>query len=213
MSILPPNATPLDRALDQVELDGLGELPIPIRSVWNPQTCPAQLLPWLAWGISIDVWDTNWSEQVKRDAVAGAIEAQRRKGTRSSLRTVLDRFDPLIEIVEWFEDRQYLDPHTFRLELPLKTVSGVEYDAALVRELLRDIAAVKPLRSHMFAVHRMRAQAHAGLLGAGHDAGFVRLDTEADTTSALDPVWATYLQTEDGEPIRAETSDEFLVAS
>ena len=45
MSILPPNATPLDRALDQVELDGLGELPIPIRSVWNPQTCPAQLLP------------------------------------------------------------------------------------------------------------------------------------------------------------------------
>ena len=213
MTILPPNATALERGLDQVEEARLDAIDLPIDDLWNPDRCPASLLPWLAWGISIDIWDTNWTEAQKRNAIASAIEDQRRKGTRASLRTVLDRFDPLIEIVEWFEDRGTLDPHTFRLELPLKTVSAVEYDTALVTALLRDIATVKPLRSHMFAVHRMKAQVHAWLLGAGQGAGHVRLDTQADTTAATDPAWASYLQTEDGEPIRMEDDSGFLVAA
>ena len=213
MTILPPNATALERGLDQVEEARLDAIDLPIDDLWNPDRCPASLLPWLAWGISIDIWDTNWTEAQKRNAIASAIEDQRRKGTRASLRTVLDRFDPLIEIVEWFEDRGTLDPHTFRLELPLRTISDVEYDKDLVVALLRDIGMVKPLRSHMFAVHRMRAQAYAGLLGGGHEAGHVRLVTDADTDAALDPVWDTYLQTEDGEPLVHEETGEFLVAS
>ena len=213
MSVLPPNATALDHALDQVDEARFAALPLPVGDVWNPETCPAQLLPWLAWGISIDVWDTDWSEQAKRDAIADAIAAQRRKGTRASLRTVLDRFDPLIEIVEWFEDPINLDPHTFRLELPLSIESGVDYDATLITALLTDIAKVKPLRSHMYAVHRMRAQAAAGLLGAGHEAGHTRLAADAETDAAHDPVWATYLETEDGEPIRLEDDSAYLEAA
>ncbi|NCP18368.1 MAG: phage tail protein I [Erythrobacter sp.] len=213
MTILPPNSTALERKLDLVEQARLAAVPVPIGDVWNPATCPAALLPWLAWGISIDIWDTGWTEQQKRGAIAAAIAEQRRKGTRASLRTVLDRFDPLIEIVEWFEDRENLDPHTFRLELPLKTVSPVEYDTELVAALLRDIAQVKPLRAHMSAVYRMKAQANAWLLGAGWSAGHTRLDADADAEAALDPVWASYLQTEDGEPLRNEATEDFLVAA
>lgn len=212
MSLLPPNATPFERALEDTT-SIMADVPVEIASLWNPATCPAQFLPWLGWGLSIDFWDAGWSEAEKRQAIAGTIEAQRRKGTRASLREVLDRFDPLIELVEWFEDRDHLDPHTFRLELPLATVSDVEYDTDLVVALLRDIGMVKPLRSHMFAVHRMKAQANAWLLSAGSAAGHVRLDTHADTDAALDPVWATYLQTEIGEPLVHEEAGEFLVAS
>ncbi|MBD59013.1 MAG: phage tail protein I [Citromicrobium sp.] len=212
MSLLPPNATPFERALEDAA-SIMADVPVEIATLWNPATCPAQFLPWLGWGLSIDFWDAEWTEAEKRQAIAGTIEAQRRKGTRASLREVLDRFDPLIELVEWFEDRANLDPHTFRLELPLRTISDVEYDKDLVVALLRDIGMVKPLRSHMFAVHRMRAQAYAGLLGGGHEAGHVRLVTDADTDAALDPVWDTYLQTEDGEPLVHEETGEFLVAS
>ncbi|WP_374406517.1 phage tail protein I [Pelagerythrobacter sp.] len=200
MSLLPPNATRLERAVEQAGA-GLADVPVPLRHLWNPATCPVTLLPWLAWGVSIDFWDPAWSEAEKRSAIAGAIELQRRKGTRASLRAVLDRFDPMIEIVEWFEDSDYLDPHTFRLELPLTTRSDVEYDTALVTALLRDIAAVKPLRSHMIAVHRMRGQARAGLLSGGTLLGSVRIDAPADTAAALDPYWNTLLQTEQGEPL------------
>lgn len=207
-SILPPNVTRAERALEGATAR-LDDVPVPIRSMWNPATCPAFLLPWIAWGLSIDLWDTAWSEAQKRAAVASAIEDQRRKGTPASLRTVLDRFDPLIRVVEWFEDRDTLEPHTFRLELPLFAESDVTYDTALVTALLRDIAQVKPLRSHMLAVHRLAAQAQVGLLGGAMIGGMTRLDMFADSASAGNPVWQTYLQTEDGEPILG-AQGEFL---
>ena len=204
MTLLPPNASPLERAADDAAAAALAGVPVPLRDLWNPATCPIALLPFLAWGVSIDFWDASWTDQEKRDAVAAAIEAQRRKGTRASLREVLDRFDPLIELVEWFEDRGTLEPHTFRLELPGPAESAVAYDEALIGALLRDIAAVKPLRSHMLAVHRLRAQAQVGLLGAATTATFTRLDSAADKVPAGDPVWSTYLQTEQGEPLTDE---------
>lgn len=203
MSLLPPNASEFERAIE-ASTARLSDVPVPLRHLWNPATCPATLLPWLGWGVSIDFWDPAWTVQEKRAAIAGAIEQQRRKGTRASLRDVLDRFDPLIGIVEWFEDRQNLDPHTFRLELPLAGESAVEYDQALIEALLRDIAAVKPLRAHMFAVHRLFAQAQAGLLSAAMVGGAMRLDMQADTDAATDPVWNTYLQTEAGEPLELD---------
>jgi phage tail P2-like protein len=210
--LLPPNTTTLENTLEGA-MRRLSDVPVPLRDVWNPETAPVVLLPWLAWGISIDFWDPAWTEAEKRTAIAGAIEAQRRKGTRLSLRAVLDRFDPLIQIVEWFEDPINLEPHTFRLELPDAVASTVVYDADLVASLLRDIGMVKPLRSQMFAVHRMQAQAHAGLLSAGMVAGAARINSVADTEAALDPAWATYLQTEDGEPVANEGGEGFLVTA
>lgn len=210
MSLLPPNVTRLERALEATGAR-LSDVPVPLRDIWNPATCPAYLLPWLAWGVSIDFWDAGWTEAEKRLAIAGAIDAQRRKGTRSSLREVLDRFDPLIGLVEWFQDRRTLDPHTFRLELPLLAESDVVYDEQLVAALLRDIAAVKPLRSHMTAVFRVRAQAASFILGAAQLVGFERIGMDVDLDTPNQPEWATYLQTELGEPI-ASAEGPFLEA-
>lgn len=209
-SLLPPASTDLEKALEQVAFH-LTDLPAPVRDVWSPATCPIELLPWLAWGLSIDLWDSEWTEAEKRAAVADAIAFQRHKGTPASLRTVLDRIDPLIGLVEWFEDRGTLAPHTFRLELPLRSQSDVVYDETLVAQILRDIAQVKPVRSHMLAVHRLRAEATAWLLSTAKAGGHMRFDSQADALSALDPVWSNYLQTAHGEPILS-TFSAFLEA-
>lgn len=203
MTLLPPNATPLERSVEAMNAASLGGVPVPIRDLWNPATCPASLLPFLAWGISIDFWDADWTEAEKRSAIAGAIDAQRRKGTPASLREVLDRFDPMIALVEWFEDKVHLDPYTFRLELPTRAESAVVYDEDLVLALLRDIEAVKPLRAHMFAVHRLAANADAWLVGGAKIAGFVRVEGYTDLTVPADPAWSNYLETQQGEPIRS----------
>lgn len=200
LTLLPPASTDLEKALEQIAFS-LTDLSTPVRDVWSPATCPIGLLPWLAWGVSIDLWDSSWSEARKRAAVADAIAFQRRKGTPASLRVVLDRIDPLIELVEWFDDRNTLAPYTFRLELPLRAQSSVVYNEALVTQILRDIAQVKPVRAQMFAVHRLRVDANAWLLSAAQAGGLTRLDSDADTQSAADPVWASFLQTADGEPI------------
>lgn len=199
-SVLPPRSTRLQKALEQATIDLL-DLPVELRKLWSPAECPASHLPWLAWGLSVDIWDAEWPIDVKRAAVADAIAFQRRKGTPASLRVVLDRFDPLIRIVEWFEDRGTLDPYHFRLELPLLAESDVFYDEVLVTQILADIAQVKPVRAQMQAVFRVRAEARAWLISAAQAGGLTRLDSHVDQDSALDPVWDTYLQTRDGEPI------------
>lgn len=207
-SLLPPRSTKLERDLEAA-LERITDIPVPLRTMWDPSTCPGHLLPWLAWGISVDFWDSEWTDAQKRDTIASSIEDQRRKGTLASLRSVVDRFDPLIRIVEWFEDRDTLAPHSFRLELPLWADSAVIYDEQLVAALLRDIAAVKPLRSHLFAVHRLIARTGAYFLSGAQIAGFDRLTIRTDLAVPADPAWAEYLQTEEGEPVSGP-SGEFL---
>lgn len=209
-TLLPTGSTDLEKALEQIAF-ALTDLPTPIRDVWSPATCPIALLPWLAWGLSIDLWDSNWSEAQKRAAVADAIAFQRRKGTPASLRVVLDRFDPLIGLVEWFEDRANLDPYTFRLELPTLLESTVTFDENMVAQILRDIAQVKPVRAHMSAVFRLRAEARAWILSAAQLGGMTRVEGQADMTTALEPQWLDYLQTAHGEPILTGIGD-FLEA-
>ncbi len=208
-TILPPNATKLERAIDQIIAARLSGVPVEIDKIWNPATCPAALLPWLAWGLSLDLWNADWTEAQKRAAVADAIRFQQRKGTPVSLRIVLDRFDPLIKLVEWFQDRDTLEPYTFRLELPLLAESAVVYDEVLVDQILRDIAQVKPVRAHMQAVFRIKADAQTWLLSAAQVGGLTRVDAQADLTSATQPIWANYLQTAQGEPI-VSASAEFI---
>ena len=57
--LLPGNASELERlaaeALAQIE-----RVPVPIRDLWNPDTCPVALLPYLAWAFSVDRWSQAW---------------------------------------------------------------------------------------------------------------------------------------------------------
>jgi phage tail P2-like protein len=212
MNLLPPNSTPLEQALDALEIAAVGDIPVRVGDVWSPTRAPAELLPWLGWGLSIDIWDSSWSEEQKRTAIASAIEDQRLKGTRAAVRRALDRIDPLIGITEWFEDPANLAPYTFRLDLPDRAVSAVTYDDEIIGILLRDIAVTKPLRAHVFASFQINALAQVGLVGAVVWGMLGRIDLAADTNAPADPVWATYLQTEDGEPLLDE-SGVFLIAA
>ena len=73
-SLLPPNATSAERALELamragIDLSAVGTL-------WNPLTCPVDVLPFLAWGLAISHWDVAWNEAEKRAAIA-SYEAAR----------------------------------------------------------------------------------------------------------------------------------------
>lgn len=212
MTLLPPNSTALERAFDRVVASSITGLDVPVGEVWNPVTCPDTLLPWLAWGVSIDIWDSTWSNEVKRGAIAGAIDEQRRKGTRAALRKALDRIDPFIGVTEWFEDEANLSPYTFRLDLPDRNTSAVVYDEATIKTLLRDVAAVKPLRAHVVASYRINAVGQAGIVSALQFGGIAIFDATADETAAQDPAWQSYLQDPNGQPLQDENG-QFLEAA
>lgn len=87
-SLLPPNATPQERALEGAT-ERAASVPVPLRETWNPETCPAALLPWLAWAFSIDEWREDWSEGAKRASIRDAVMIHRRKGTVWAIKRVL----------------------------------------------------------------------------------------------------------------------------
>jgi phage tail P2-like protein len=90
-NLLPPSATAAERALGEATARAT-DIPVPVGGLWDQQNCPATLLPWLAWALSVDVWDSAWSEAVKRRAIAESVAIHRRKGTvwavREALRSV-----------------------------------------------------------------------------------------------------------------------------
>lgn len=206
MSLLPPNATRLERALE-AGAARISDVTAPIDTLVNPATIDAGVLPWLAYGFSVDFWDAAWSEAVKRRAVADSIAQHRIKGTRASVEHVLARVDSLARVIEAREDPARLAPHTFEVELPLVIEAGAaggqRADAAIVDDIIAQVTAVKPLREHLTVVQSLMMQGGIGIQTAARLASYTREETAllVDTS----PVWDFYLQTEEGEPMQAET--------
>jgi phage tail P2-like protein len=88
-SLLPPNATLLERSTETSMHQPMANIKVPVRDLWNPSTCPLALLPWLAWALSVDEWDQNWSEDQKRGAIAESVAIHAIKGTLASVKRVL----------------------------------------------------------------------------------------------------------------------------
>ena len=201
-SLLPPNATKLERGLEAATAR-IGDVPLPLRPLWNPATCPIEILPWLAWSLSIDFWDPDWTEEVKRAQVAGAIAFHRRKGTRGAVREVIDTYGVGITIGEWFEQDPPAAPYTFQIDLPLTGDDGDISSAAFAERVASEVARTKPVRAHFDFRQRLSCDGGVGLTGAGRAAIYARLPIAADFGD-FSGDWDGILLTEDGEPVFLE---------
>ena len=142
-SLLPPNASKLERAVEQatVRINGIS---VPIADMWDPDRCPVSVLPFLAWSWSVDNWDSNWSEAIKRQVVKSAIKVHRHKGTPGAVKDALSAIEVGATISEWFDYGG--DPYRFRIEVELEQ-RGLSEDET---NTLRAIAlATKNVRSHL----------------------------------------------------------------
>jgi phage tail P2-like protein len=179
-SILPPNSTQTERALEQAFGAQKPDL-APVAQLMRPGLCPAPLLGWLAWAVSVDVWDPNWADEDKRSVIAGSVSVHRHKGTIGAVRRALVTagygtaqiveakqsalFDGSIrydgtEIYEgpdhWAEYRIYLDH-------PITANRAIQ-----VRDIL---ARVAPARSHLKGLYFIEA-AHSYNAAISYDGSF-----------------------------------------
>lgn len=88
-TLLPPSSTPLERALDQTAADRMAALPSVVASLWNADTCPAPLLPYLAWAMSVDEWNDGWGVDKKRAVIKESRYIHQHKGTLSAIKRAL----------------------------------------------------------------------------------------------------------------------------
>jgi len=144
--LLPTGSTTLEVAAAEA-CAAIEQIPVPLRQLWNPRTCPAELLPYLAWAWSVDRWDTGWSEATKRSVVASSAALHRHKGTLGAVRRVVEPLGYLITVTEWWQTGDA--PGTFRLEIGVLE-SGI--DEKMYLEMERMIADARPVSRHLIGL-------------------------------------------------------------
>lgn len=135
-SLLPLNSTPLERAIEATFAE---TTLIPLRTLYNPDTCPVHLLPHLAWAWSVDRWDPAWPETVKRAAIKASFYIHKHKGTIGALRRVVEPLGYLIEVLEWWQSVPEGVPGTFALKVGVLD-TGITEEMYLELERLIDDA-------------------------------------------------------------------------
>jgi phage tail P2-like protein len=135
-SLLPLNSTQLERAMEAAFFE---QTIVPLRDLYNADTCPVHLLPHLAWAWSVDRWDYRWAEATKRAAIKASYYIHKHKGTIGALRRVVEPLGYLIEIVEWFQTVPEGVPGTFALKVGVLD-TGITEEMYLELERLIDDA-------------------------------------------------------------------------
>ena len=143
--LLPPNATALERNVAAVN-SVLGELPVPLRSLVNPDTCAVDQLPWLASYMSVDSWNLGLSETQRRQSIKSSISVHRVKGTIGAVKRALASLGFQARLQEWFNQTPAAAPFTYRL---LLDVDQVGVDQKMLTQVAGMVEATKNLRSHL----------------------------------------------------------------
>lgn len=99
-SLLPPNATKLERALEKS-----CRVPISIEpaAFIDPDVCPPEFLPVLAHALGVDYWRAAWSEQEKRDTLKAMMSVHQTRGTLASVQKAISVLGARLQVQEWHE--------------------------------------------------------------------------------------------------------------
>lgn len=192
--ILPGQSADLEIELEKA-LSHIETVEIPIRTLWDPWRCPLVALPYLAWALSVDQWESSWPETTKRRVVASSLDLHRIKGTRPAVEMALEALGVKVDIVEWFETEIREQPGTFALTAWV-TENLTSAEAGLLNEeVYRQIRVAvdnaKNLRSHY--TFKVGAQFEPATVSAGATMGaaaIARREAEA-RQDPIEPFQAT----------------------
>ena len=143
-SLLPPNSTDLERKFAEAGKDAF-DLPS-IRIIKDIDQVPAQFLPFIAWQKSVDYWDENWQDALKRKVIKESRDLHRIKGTAAAIKRALEPFGYEINLIEWWQAQPNLTPGTFNLEL---NVIGKSLNAETYGEINRLVSESKAASRHL----------------------------------------------------------------
>lgn len=142
-SLLPPSSTAWMRSAEGAS-SRLSAITVALGTLWTPTACPVDLLPYLAWALSVDRWDRSWPASRKVAAIQQSYWLHRRKGTRAAVRRVIEDMGFSATFAEWFDVGD--EPGTFRLEVD---VNEVGLTPKTLDELNRLIGDAKPVSRHI----------------------------------------------------------------
>lgn len=160
--LLPYNATDQERALAETTAR-ISDVPVIVREVWNPDTCPENVLPWLAWAFSVDDWDSNWTTAQKRQSIKNSVQSQRIKGTIGAVKNQLAALGVNVEVREWFAQDPIGAPYTFEIYFNINQ-DGI--DQTNIDKIFGIVDTYKNLRSHLTKTQIIASSTSQVIVGA-----------------------------------------------
>lgn len=128
MTLLPSAAGDAERRLYSAAEARLSAIPADLaRDCWRAAAAPHDWLTVLAWALSAELWDADWTDHQKRAALAASAALHAEKGTPAACRRVLDQIGAVYD---------YTEP----VDTPYTATVTIHNSASL---LLADLAAVR----------------------------------------------------------------------
>ncbi len=175
-SLLPPNASPLEKALDRAAGKHLEEIPVPVGDLWSAENCPVQALPWLAWALAVDNWGHSWPEEIKRRVISQAFQIHAQRGTVAALKRLLESIEA---------EYEYSEPETLRFTVVIHNSNTIP-----LSDLAGLGAAIDQIKR---AAAHYTLELHAGLTGEVPIAGGLSMglgvtpvEIDLDTTRTVE---------------------------
>lgn len=141
MNLLPPNTTQLEKKLTEASASALN-LNGDLSSLIRIDDAPSDFLSILAWQFSVDRWQDDWPDEVKRAQIKNSIKVHTYKGTNFALRQIVESFGYSLIVHEWWQETPMNEPGTFQLTIDTNGHALSEKSYNTLVELLHD---AKPL--------------------------------------------------------------------
>ena len=123
--LLPPNSTKLEKNIEQLG-EKISVLPVPFIDLHRIHLCPVSHLPWLAWEQRVEYWQPDWNAQDKRTAIRESESFNARRGTRSSIESLLSTVVTNFQLKAWHEFYPPQKPFTFVVIISTQYMISVE---------------------------------------------------------------------------------------
>lgn len=149
--LVPSNHTHLERAL-AAALEPLGSIdPQGLETLWDAWRCPSAFLPFLAYALSVDLWDDAWDENTRRQAIADSPAWHRLKGSRRAIEMAVTTLGRPTELVEWHEVSPARRRGTFEIRVPLTAGEDISALVERLNRMRRLVGMAKP-KSRAFTI-------------------------------------------------------------
>jgi phage tail P2-like protein len=149
-TLLPPNSTDLEEALDLVVAQRIEALRAEFARRLDPDECSPSDLTYLSEVAEVFVWDEAWPDERKRAAIKNTMYLRTIRGTIGAVKKGLIALEVEGDVVPWWKDEENIKNGTFEVFAWANDniASGNPVLSAEKFALIRDVVdALKPLKS------------------------------------------------------------------
>ncbi|WP_212510871.1 phage tail protein I [Acinetobacter seifertii] len=191
MNLLPPNATDFEHKIVETSAQ-LTELNADLSSLIRIDDAPSDFLSILAWQFSVDRWQDDWPDEVKRAQIKNSIKVHQHKGTNYALRQIVESFGYSLTVHEWWQETPMNAPGTFQITVETNGRALSERTYQTLTELLHD---AKPLTRELkgVEVNVIAIQSDTNVGSSSYSGEDITIYPKLeDATPILCPIFAFY---------------------